>query len=78
MEPFFTNRIVTTFESLGFAYFHGIDERTSVFYNKDTGKFISHNDIQNFLEHGKRLSDEQLKTSIENLIYFVNCKEKLI
>lgn len=50
MEAFYSDSVIDFLKTLGFTYFHGIDERTSVFFNKETGKFISCETIQNELE----------------------------
>jgi hypothetical protein len=68
MEPFYSNNIIKQLENFGFTYFHGVNERTSVFFNKDTGRFISYKNIQSTLESDCFMTEFEIKISIENLI----------
>ena len=67
MEPYFPESIINQLKDVGFTYYHGIDERTSIFYNKITGKFLTHKRIESILRNSNANDDLLVEIDMDNV-----------
>ena len=68
MEAYFSETIISHLQNSGFTYFHGINERTSVFFNKNTGRFITNLDLNLSFENLLIMSDTDIIAQLDNLV----------
>lgn len=70
-ESYYSESLISEMQTLGFTYYHGIDERTSIFFNKSTGKFIYPPDIQSLIEFIKPSTEHLMQSRFEYFNFFL-------